>query len=167
MKAYVAAGILVAAVLITAWQTYYVATLVASGNVCGCAIPVPLYIPLFFALGVVAGIALLKIISASGPCRGISVGSARVSPDSIAKLFNREEEWYIVREILEKGSILQSDVSKRFGKVRSSRAVAALESRDVVSRERVGRTYVLLAGPALRALVSGEQQDEHGSQKKS
>ncbi|GEM_PF-5643774 len=67
MKTYVAAGILIAAVLITAWQTYYVATLIVSGNVCGCAIPVPLYIPLFFALGVAAGIALLKIVYPSGP----------------------------------------------------------------------------------------------------
>ncbi len=64
MRAYLPVLTLIWTVLLTAWQTYYVSTLIATGNVCGCAILVPRYISLFFDVGVAAGIALLEIVSA-------------------------------------------------------------------------------------------------------
>lgn len=144
MKNYVLAAIVIASVLLVAYQTYHVQRIIESGNVCGCSFPVPLYIPTFFAVGVLAGIAIMKLVPERA--KGYNL-------DAIARLFDREEEWFIVRAVLEKGSILQSEVSERFGKVRASRAVAALETREVIRRERVGKTYVILPGPALREIL--------------
>lgn len=144
MKNYVLAVIVIASVLLVAYQTYHVQRIIESGNVCGCSFPVPLYIPTFFAVGVLAGIAIMKLVPERA--KGYNL-------DAIARLFDREEEWFIVRAVLEKGSILQSEVSERFGKVRASRAVAALETREVIRRERVGKTYVILPGPALREIL--------------
>jgi len=145
VKRYLPAGIVVLATLLVAYETYNVQQVISSGNVCGCSFPVPLYIPTFFAIGVVTGVALLLLFS--------SRTSSDYDLDSIARLFDKEEDWFIVRSILEHGSVLQSEVSERFGKVRASRAVAALESREIIRRERVGKTYVILAGPALKDLL--------------
>lgn len=146
MRKYIPAGILIASTLLVAYQTYHVQQIIASGNVCGCSFPVPLYIPTFFAVGIIAGIALLKLFPKGG-------NASHYDLDRIATLFDKEEEWFIVRSVLEKGSILQSRVSERFGKVRASRAVAALEARDVIRRERVGKTYIILPGPALKDVI--------------
>lgn len=145
MKRYVPAAIVVLSTLLVAYETYHVQQIISSGNVCGCSFPVPLYIPTFFAVGVVTGVALLLLFSRTG--------QRNYDLDGIARLFEKEEEWFIVRSILERGSVLQSEVSERFGKVRASRAAAALEARDVIRRERVGKTYVILAGPALKDLL--------------
>ncbi len=139
------AGIVLLATILVAYETYYVQQIISSGNVCGCSFPVPLYIPTFFAIGVVTGAALILLFP--------HVEQRSYDLDSIARLFDKEEEWFIVRSILERGSVLQSEVSGRFGKVRASRAVAALETKEIVRRERVGKTYVILAGPALKNLL--------------
>jgi uncharacterized membrane protein len=149
VRRYVPAIILTISVLIVAYETYYVQQLIANGNVCGCSFPVPLYIPTFFAVGVLAGIALVKLLPEHP--------QDRYDLDAIAKLFEKEEEWFIVRSIMERGSILQSEVSERFGKVRASRAVGALEAREIVRRERVGKTYVILPGPALKEMLVRNQ----------
>lgn len=146
MKNYLLAAIIVVSVLLVAYQTYHVQRIIESGNVCGCSFPVPLYIPTFFAVGVLTGIAIMKLVPERA--KGYNL-------DAIARLFDKEEEWFIVSTVLERGSILQSEVSERFGKVRTSRAVAALEAKEIIRRERVGRTYVILPGPALRDLIGG------------
>jgi len=144
MKRYIAATLIVFSVLVTAYATYYIADAINRGTFCALDLPIPLYIPIFFTLGLGSGLLLHRLF-----------GDEKTIPDldAIARLFEREEEWYIVRSVLEKGSILQSDVSERFGKVRASRAVAALEAKEIIRRERVGKTYIILAGPALRELM--------------
>jgi len=145
MRKYVAATLIVFSVLVTAYATYYIADAINRGTFCALDLPIPLYIPLFFALGLGSGLLLHSIFAEDG--------RAPLDLDAVARLFEKEEEWYIVRSVLEEGSILQSNVSERFGKVRASRAVAALEAREIIRRERVGRTYVILAGPALIELT--------------
>ncbi|NPA76817.1 MAG: MarR family transcriptional regulator [Candidatus Diapherotrites archaeon] len=145
MRNYVAAALIAVSALATAYATYYAAEAISNGTFCAMDLPIPLYIPIFYALGVGAGLLVQELFR--------KPASGDVDLDAVARLFDREEEWYIVRELLTKGSVLQSDVSERFGKVRASRAVAALEAKDLIRRERIGKTYVILAGPALRSLL--------------
>ena len=145
MRKYVAAALISLSALVTAYATYFVAEAISNGTFCAMDLPIPLYLPLFYALGVGAGLLVHQLF------RGFE--SAGMDLDAIARLFDKEEEWFIVQSVLERGSILQSEVSERFGKVRASRAVAALESKDIIRRERVGKTYVILAGPALKELL--------------
>lgn len=145
MRKYAAAALISLSALVTAYATYYVAEAISNGTFCAMDLPIPLYLPLFYALGVTAGLLIHELFR--------SPASADVDLDAVARFFDKEEEWFIVREILTKGSVLQSDVSDHFGKVKTSRAVAALEAKDLVRRERVGKTYVILAGPALKDLL--------------
>ncbi len=145
MKKYVPVIVAAIIVLFTAYSTYYVSDALNKGVFCALSLPIPLFIPLFFILGLVVGAIFTWLYSISS--------RSGVDLESIARLFDREEEWFIVRSILERGSVLQSEVSERFGKVRASRAVAALEAKEIIRRERVGKTYVILAGPVLMGAI--------------
>jgi len=136
---YVILGVLALSVLITAYSTYYVSDALRRGIFCALNLPIPLFIPFFFLIGLVAGVLVHKLFETP----------PRVDPSTVAALFNKEEEVFIVENVLKNGSVLQSEVSRRFGRVRATRAVAALEAKDIIRRERVGKTYVLLPGPAL------------------
>ncbi len=139
---YVVGALIGAVVLITAYSTYYISDAIQRGVFCALDLPIPVFIPLFFLLGLFTGLLIHRLFE-----------SRPVPPRAVASLFDKEEEAFIIQTILERGSILQSEVSHRFGKVRASRAVAALEARELVRRERVGKTYVIVAGPALRKVL--------------
>lgn len=122
-------------VFLVAAASLYTQMKISSGNVCGCLIPLPLFIPFLAAVGLFIGMLVYYLIFPK-------LENETLSREEIVSLFDGDEK-KIVEELLKgDGAMLQSDLVKKTNltKVRVHRIVKKLEERGVVKKEQHGRT---------------------------
>lgn len=115
---------------IVAASSLYVQREISSGNVCGCLIPIPLFIPFLAALGIFIGTLVFYLLS---PRQGID-------KKLILNFFEGEEK-QVIELLLANKELSQSKISKLsgLGKVKTFRLIGRLVSKGVVVKEKRGK----------------------------
>lgn len=67
----------------------------------------------------------------------------------------REDEKEIIKELIEnKGKILQSKLSSKFGKVKTFRILENLRKRGIIEKEGYGKTNMIKISERFKLLIS-------------
>ena len=123
-------------VFIVAAISFYVQIEISSGNVCGCAIPIPLFIPFLASMGLFIGTLLYHFFF---PYKN------KIDGEIILKIFNKYER-EIIKKLLENdGSCFQSKLTREtnLSKVQVFRTLENLIYRGIVEKESYGKTNII------------------------
>ena len=136
-KVVIIAIILAGFVFAVSFSTLYVQVHIYEGTACTCTLPIPLLIPTFSSLGIFVGLIVYCLMFPR-----IEESKERLKKDLEVLLeLLKEEEREVIRELIRnKGKILQSKLSSKFGKVKSFRIVENLRRRGIVEKEAYGKT---------------------------
>jgi len=126
--------ILTSFVLIVAMSSLYVQMQFETGNLCGCVIPIYLFIPLLASIGLFIGTLVYYLLSPKFV----------VKPDknSLLKFFNYDERKVIDILVSRKGKALQSEIVRESGlsKVKIFRVLEQLRRKGFIDKEPYGKT---------------------------
>jgi len=132
-------GILILSVFvfIVAASSLYVQTEISSGNICGCAIPIPIFIPFLASIGLLIGTLVYYFF--------FPKYENKIDKKIILNFFEKEEKEIITKLIDNKGSCLQSKLTREtsLSKVQVFRILENLVKRDIVSKESYGKTNII------------------------
>lgn len=122
---------------LVSFSTLYAQTHIVEGTACSCTLPIPLLIPTFSSLGVFVGSFVYYLMFSR-----IRETEKKSSRDALSLLgMLRDDERKIIEKIVESnGEITQSKLSSFFGKVKTFRVLEALRRRNVITKERYGKT---------------------------
>jgi uncharacterized membrane protein len=126
-------------VLLVALSSLYVQTQIESDNVCGCLIPLPLFIPLLASIGLFIGTLAYYLFSPQ-------FGRESIDPEPILKMLNRDEAEILRAIIKAKGEISQARIGKVTGlsKVKVFRTLDSLKRKGVVEKRAFGKTNMVV-----------------------
>ncbi|HDD46552.1 MAG TPA: MarR family transcriptional regulator [Candidatus Aenigmarchaeota archaeon] len=135
-------------VFIVAISSLYVQIQIESGNTCGCAIPVWLFIPLLASLGLFIG-SLLYYLLFPFYERGI-----RVDKNTILK-FLSGDELRIFSILLDNNPIYQSEIVKKskLSKVKVHRVLKRLERMGIIKKEKDRKLFVVRLSKDIKKLI--------------
>ena len=136
-KVVIIAIILAGFVFAVSFSTLYVQVHIHEGTACTCTLPIPLLIPTFSSLGIFVGLIVYYLMF---PRIEESKERLRKDLEVLLELLKEEEREVIKELIRNKGKILQSKLSSKFGKVKSFRIVENLRRRGIVEKEAYGKT---------------------------
>jgi hypothetical protein len=138
-------------VFCVSFATFYVQIEIERGNVCGCTIPIPMFIPMFSSLGILVGSGVYYFLFPKLEKRKASV---EVFWKHFLSLLD-EDERYVVEKLLNNGGeVLQSIISRELGKVKTFRIVERLEKKGLIEKERYGKTYIIKLGKGLKEFIA-------------
>lgn len=124
-------------VFLVSFGTLYAQTHIIEGTACTCTLPIPLLIPTFSSFGIIIGTLVYYLLSPQIEKKKES--KLELIKKLVAFLPLPERE--IVEKIVENdGEILQSELSKNFGKVKTFRILENLRSRGIIIKEPYGKT---------------------------
>ncbi|MBR9679347.1 MAG: hypothetical protein GON13_03705 [Nanoarchaeota archaeon] len=130
------------------FSSYYINNLIHEGKVCSCFIPVPLLIMTMSSLGFfVGGIASYYFL------RRI-IGERKETKINAEKSLNflEGDEKIIIKQIIQKqGEIMQSSITG-LTRVRTTRAIKKLESKQIIIREKKGMTNKIILDKQIMSL---------------
>lgn len=132
--------------------TLYAQTHIAEGTACACTLPIPVLIPTLSSLGILVGSVVYYMIFPK-----IRETEKKVAEDSRVLLdMLQPDEKTIIRQLVEnKGEMLQSKLSRKFGKVKIFRIIEGLRKRGIVDKEQYGKTNrIKLSGKFREVLIS-------------
>ncbi len=138
-------GVLVLSIFlfIVAVSSLYVQMQIESGNICGCVIPLYLFIPFLASLGLFIGTLIYHMLS---PERG--------KPDlrPVLKFLDEEHRRVIEFVIDNGGEVKQADIVRVTGipKVRVFRILQSLASKGILTKERDRKTNIIRLNEDLR-----------------
>ncbi len=137
-------------ILIVAGSSLYVQYHVETGNVCGCAIPLYLFVPFLSSLGLFIGVLVYYLIFINVETKKDFVEE---NLDKILILLPPGER--AVVRILVRGPTTQSKIMRetKFDKVKTFRTIKRLELRGLVKRERYGKTYIVKLSDDMEKLL--------------
>ncbi len=124
-------------VFIVAISSLYVQMEISSGDVCGCAIPIPLFIPFLASIGLFIGTLFYHFL--------FPKYEKKIEKDTILKLFDKTEREIIEKLLENEGSCFQSKITgeTNLSKVQVFRALENLVQRKIVKKEYYGKTNVV------------------------
>jgi len=115
------------------FATIYAQIHIIEGTACYCTIPIPILIPTFASLGLVIGLTTYLIVTRNPEVK-------TMKKEDFLKLFDQEER-AVIEEILENGgSVTQSKISRKIGKVKAFRILENLRRKGVIEKEKYGKT---------------------------
>lgn len=124
-------------ILVVSVSSFYVQLKISDGDVCGCAIPLPLFIPFLASIGLFIGTLLYHFFYPRT--------ESNIDKKVLLMLFDSAE-----REILSKiiecdGRCLQSKITREtnLSKVQVFRTLESLVKRKIVTKESVGKTNII------------------------
>ncbi len=115
----------------------YIGNHLARGILCNYVYMTPYLMPVIYILGFFLGYSIPQLLS-------------KINKNDLAELFSRDEK-EVILIALNKG--LQTEVSKKIGKVKSHRTIRALENKGLVIKEKKGKTYTLKPGKKLQKII--------------
>ena len=134
----------VVVILITAFifavsfSTLYVQTHIIEGTACACTLPIPVLIPTFSSLGVMIGSVVYYFMFPKITDKNVE--STRIMLDML-----QPDEKNILNKIVDnKGEMTQSKLSSQFGKVKTFRVIETLIKRNIVHKEKYGKTNKII-----------------------
>jgi len=124
-------------VMIVAVSSLYIQIQIESGSICGCAIPLYIFVPFLSSIGFFIGTLIYYLLR--------PVGEKRIKIDEIITYFLDKDEGKVVREIIRSGKITQASLMKRtgFDKVKIFRIVEKLRKKGVIVKEPYGKTNII------------------------
>jgi uncharacterized membrane protein len=142
-------GILLITIFIfmVALSSLYVQFQIDNENVCGCLIPVSLFIPLLACIGLFMGTLIYYLISPRFEAKKIDTGT-------LLKLLDADDSKLISIIISNKGEISQSKLGKMSGmsKVKVFRTIENLKRKGIVEKSPHGKTNMIRLGEEFREL---------------
>jgi len=125
-------------VLIVSITSWYVQNIIYSGDICSCAVPLPVLIQVLASIGMLVGTLVYYIFSPR-------FEKSPVEKDSVLKLLNETESKIVDTLINNNGELSQAKISSLTGlsKVKVFRSLEKLVSRDIVKKEKKGKTNVI------------------------
>ena len=126
--------ILAVFVFIVALSSIHVQTEIYRGDVCGCAIPIPLFIPFLASIGLFIGTLLYYLF--------FPKYENKIDGSVVLKLFDNAEREIIKKLLENEGSCLQSKLTREtnLSKVQVFRTLENLIHRKIAEKERYGKT---------------------------
>lgn len=123
-------------VLLVSFSTLYVEHSLEYGY---CAIPIPLFIPIFASLGTIIGSVFYYFT-----IKAVKEKEEKIDERifAILKLFD-EEERKILENLLRNGEVWQSEISREIGKVKAHRVIKKLLMKGIVEKIRKGKSFII------------------------
>lgn len=125
-------------VFVVALSSMYVQIQIEADNVCGCVIPLNLFIPLLASIGLFIGTLVYYFLS---PRFEVPA----VDKDTIMRLFDAETSKVLQVIVSNKGEIPQSRISRLSGmsKVKVFRILETLRKKGIVEKHPYGKTNLI------------------------
>jgi len=135
-------------VLIVALSSLYVQMQIETGNICGCAIPLWIFVPFLSALGLFIGTLTYSFF--------LPQFKSKPFKKNIYPLLNlvSPEEREILKKIIENGGeILQSKLSSsELSKVKVFRILERLKAKGIIEKENYGKTNIIRLNKEIKKL---------------
>jgi hypothetical protein len=132
-------GILVISifVFIVALSSLYIQTQISEGNLCGCLIPLPLFIPFIASIGLFIGTMSFYL--------WYIPKDNRINKQVLLKMFDSKEREIITKLFENQGKISQSKLVSQtsLSKVQVFRTLEKLRERKIISKESRGKTNLI------------------------
>ena len=140
-------------VLIVALSSLYVEIQIMSGNVCGCAIPIWLFIPLLASLGLFIGGLTYYFFRPEMICQH---EERPINKKALLKLLPADEA-KIFGMLMDKGYAMQSEIVKKtgLGKVKVHRLLKKMEGMGIIKKERNKKVFVVRLSDDVARMISG------------
>jgi hypothetical protein len=141
--------ILTVFILIVAMSSLYVQTQIESGNICGCVIPLYLFIPLLASIGLFIGTLVYYLISPRF--------ETRAGKDAMFEFLLKGlplDERKIMEMVLKK-PVTQAKLVRETGldKVKVFRIVKSLQDKGLVVKEKHGKTNMIKLSDDIKEMV--------------
>jgi len=123
-------------VLIVALSSFYVQIQIETGNICGCVIPIYLFIPLLASIGLFIGTMFYYLLSPK---------FEKINEDVILNLFDSDERIIVETLIKNHGKATQAKITKSTGlsKVKVHRVLERLENKNVISKIKERKVNII------------------------
>jgi len=123
-------------VLIVALSSFYVQIQIETGNICGCVIPIYLFIPLLASIGLFIGTMFYYLLSPK---------FEKINEDVILNLFDSDEKIIVETLIKNHGKATQAKITKLTGlsKVKVHRVLERLENKNVISKIKERKVNII------------------------
>jgi len=158
-KVVLGVSILAMFIFIVSAASAYIQSLVAAGELCGCIIPVHMFVPLLSSAGVFVGTLVYYLMSGrvERKERGL-----KDNAEATLVFLQRGEREVLKRLIDAGGEVTQASLtaSTDLGKVQVFRIVRRLRERGVIEKEPKGKTNTIRLTPKLRALFAGDAKGQ-------
>ena len=117
----------------------YVEMNIESGDLCGCIIPLPFFIPFVGSMGLFIGTLLYYLLSPRFDNR------RRVDMKVVMRILNSSEALIIQKLIENNGELPQSRLSSLSGlsKVKTFRVIESLIKKGVITKQPLGKTRLI------------------------
>jgi len=130
--------------------TLYTQTHINQGTVCSCTLPIPILIPTFSSLGVFVGSFVYFLMFSK-------IKDTKVQSTEDAKklldLLQNDEKRILSELVKNKGEVLQSKLSKKFGKVKVFRTLEGLKQRKIITKKDHGRTNKIILNESFKEVL--------------
>lgn len=140
--------VLTAFIFVVALSSLYVQIQVSSGNACGCAIPLYLFVPLVGSMGLLIGVLAYYLLSPK-------FEKPAVDKSRLLNFLGKDEA-SVMRAILEnKGEVSQAEIVKQTGlqKVKVFRILHSLQKRGIVTKEQNRKVNIVRLSEGMRQLL--------------
>ncbi|HJW97092.1 MAG TPA: helix-turn-helix domain-containing protein [archaeon] len=140
--------VLTAFIFVVALSSLYVQIQVSSGNACGCAIPLYLFVPLVGSMGLLIGILAYYLLSPK-------FEKPAVDKDQLLS-FLQKDEVSVMKVILDnKGEVPQAEIVRQTGlpKVKVFRILHSLKTRGIVTKEQNKKINIVKLSEGMRKLL--------------
>jgi uncharacterized membrane protein len=144
-KIIVGMTIISAFVLIVGLSSFYVQTQIDSGNVCGCIIPISLFIPFLASVGLFIGSMIYYFLNpVSRP--------TKIKRDVVLRVFEAQERKLLELLLDSGGEMLQSRIVSEtaMDKVKVFRLIERLSRKGIVRKEPHGKTNNIILSEELK-----------------
>ncbi len=134
-------------VLVISIMSWYIQLLLDAGNICSCAIPLPILIPVTASIGLLIGTFIYYLFTPPPECRTLEKTLLRI-------LFSGEEAEIIESLVKGDGKKSQAGIVRETGipKVRVFRALERMRSRNIIEKEPHGKTNMISVNPEIGKL---------------
>mgnify|MGYP000082391260 CR=1 FL=1 len=124
-------------VFVVSVLSLYVQITIQNNNVCGCVVPLPIFIPFVASLGFFIGSLIYTIFSPRE--------KEEINISALLKLFNEDERSIVKLLMKNKGNVKQTDIVKETGmtRVAVSRKLKELEAKGIIERKNVGKINIV------------------------
>ena len=139
---------LTAFILAVALSSLYVQIQVSSGNVCGCAIPLYLFVPLVGSMGLMIGVIAYYLLSPK-------FEKPAVDKAHLLSFLERDEASVMKVLIEHKGEVSQAEIVRQtqLPKVKVFRVLHSLKARGIVTKEQNKKVNIIRLSEGMRKLL--------------
>ena len=129
--------IISAFVFVVAASSLYIQIQIESGQMCGCVIPLYIFIPFLSSLGLFIGTLAYYLLRPAS--------EKKIHIEQIVPLFLDKDEAAVMKEVLKEKKITQVSLMKRTGmdKVKIFRVIERLRQRGIIEKKPYGKTNII------------------------